>query len=122
MERDDQNQNDLSYQLALALLELIEKPIDIELEQPGHHEGLALHGTLLRAFDTPVAHSAPPSLSVMIGAQTLTIRLAPIEKIAVRRPKSTLSNRLRSIHILLTDGFTLHINAQPQHLQPPNNS
>ncbi len=118
MKRKSEDQDDLLYQLAVALLELIDKPIDIELEQTGSPHGLVLNGTLLRAFDTPA--SAAPSLSVMIGAHITTIRIAPIHRIAIQRTNDK-PNPLHSIHLLLTDGFSLHIKSQDHkfHLQSP---
>jgi hypothetical protein len=104
MEPLHESQDDLFYELGLALLELLDRPIDLELEQTGAPDGLVLTGTLLRAFDTP----AQASLSITIGAHTISIRPTPIKQLQIKR-NNLNRHQIQSIHLLLTDGFSLHI-------------
>lgn len=104
MEPLHENQDDLLYELGLALLELLDRPIDLELEQTGAPQGLILTGTLLRAFDTP----AQASLSITIGAHTISIRPSPIKKLLIQRNNQN-THQIQSVHLLFTDGFSLHI-------------
>lgn len=95
------------YALSLALLELLDHEIAVELEQGDNPAALILQGTLLRAFDTP-SNTTTPSISLMIGAHSISIRLAQIRRI-VYRHKTRPHRRLTSIHILLHDDYSLHI-------------
>lgn len=108
MEPTNDHQDDLFFELGLALLELIDKPIDLELEQPTRAEGLVLNGTLLRAFDTP----AQADLSLSIGAHTISIRPSHLKTIAITRA-DTPHHQIQSLHLLFTDNFSLHI--KPTH-------
>lgn len=99
--------NDGLFALSLALLELIDREVAIELEQGDNPCALILRGTLLRAFDTP-STTAAPSISLMIGAHSITLRLGSIRRIAYRHKTLPLP-RLRSIHIHLDDNYSLHI-------------
>jgi hypothetical protein len=111
MERKNQNQDDILYQLAIALLELLDQPVELELGQAGTRAGLILNGILFRAFDQPNQTTAP-SLTIAIGAQSITIRTSSIKRIAIRR-SANHKNRPQNIHALLSDGFALHIKPQP---------
>ena len=104
MEPQNQNQDDLFYELGLALLELIDKPIDLELSRPRSTTGLVLTGTLLRAFDTP----AQASLSITISAHTISIRPSNLKDIHITRDKQQPS-QIQSLHLTFTDQFTIHI-------------
>jgi hypothetical protein len=104
MEPTSDHQDNLFYQLGLALLELIDQPLDVELEHPANPAGLVLNGTLLRAFDTP----AQADLSIAIGAHTIVIRPSHLKAISINRtPKHP--HQIQSVHLLLTDHFHLHI-------------
>ncbi len=102
-----QTPHDPYYNLGLALLELLNKPVLLELEHPDSPAALALHGTLLRAFDPPTT-TAPPALTLMIGAHSVNIRLGAIKQTAYKRAP-TQPPRLLAVHLLLTDGHALHI-------------
>lgn len=104
MEPQNQNQDDLFYQLGLALLELLDKPIDLELSRHKSTNGLILNGTLLRAFDTP----AQASLSLTIGAHTISIRPSTLKTLHITRSKQQPS-QIQSLHLLFTDQYTIHI-------------
>jgi hypothetical protein len=108
MDPTNSRQDDLLYELGLALLELIDRPIDLELSQNRHANGLVLNGTLLRAFDSP----AQADISLMIGSHTISIRPATLANIFITRAEPH-KGPLQSIHILFTDNFFLHI--KPQH-------
>jgi hypothetical protein len=110
MEHKDSNQNQIEYRLGLALLQLLEKRVDIELQRAGAPNGLVLDGTLLRAFDTP----NQPSLTLMIGAHTIAIRPSRIKRIAI--DKST--DHLQAVHLLLPDDFQLHLAPHPNPKHP----
>jgi len=100
---------DVLYQLALALLELLGRPVDLELEleHSQGNGGLALHGTLLRAFEPPF-HPLSPTLGIAIGAHYVSIRVAGIEDIVCRR-SGDKHQVLHSLHVLLSNGDALHI-------------
>ena len=103
----NENQDDLFYHLGVALLELIEKPIDIELQRAQGPSALVLNGILLRAFDTP----AQPSLAIAIGAHTIAIRPSSLLSLLINRnPKNP--HVIESIQMLLNDGFTIHLKPQ----------
>src|SRR6476646_11326904 len=104
MEPTSDHQDDLFFQLGLALLELIDKPIDLELERPDSTAGLILNGTLLRAFDTP----AQADLSLTIGAHTISIRPSNLKAITINRTNNQTS-QIQSLHLLFTDNFFLHV-------------
>lgn len=114
MEPTSDHQDHLFFQLGLALLELLDQPLDIELEHPTNTAGLILNGTLLRAFDTP----AQADLSITIGAHTITIRPSHLKAISINRTTDH-ANQIQSVHLLLTDHFHLHI--KPQHTKPTTN-
>jgi hypothetical protein len=115
MEPTSDHQDDLFFQLGLALLELLDRPLDLELEHPTCTAGLVLNGTLLRAFDSP----AQADLSITIGAHTITIRPSCLKAISINRDTS-FGNPIQSLHLLLADNFFLHV--KPQHIQPTNSS
>ena len=104
MEPTNDHQDDLFFELGLALLELIDQPIDLELEQPYQNQGLVLNGTLLRAFDTP----AQADLSLTIGSHTISIRPSHLKTIAITRNNNP-HHQIQSLHLLFTDNFSLHI-------------
>jgi hypothetical protein len=108
MEPTNDHQDDLFFELGLALLELIDKPVDIELEQPTRAAGLVLNGTLIRAFDTP----AQADLSLAIGSHTISIRPSHLKTIAITRNNNP-KHQIQSLHLLFTDNFSLHI--KPTH-------
>lgn len=115
MEPTSDHQDHLFFQLGLALLELLDRPLDVELEHPTSTAGLVLNGTLLRAFDTP----AQADLSIAIGAHTISIRPSHLKAISINRSTGPPS-QIQSVHLLLTDHFHLHI--KPQHTKPTTNS
>jgi hypothetical protein len=99
--------DDTLYTLGLALLELLDREIAIELEQGDNPSGLVLQGTLLRAFDAPPG-TTTPSINLMIGAHSISIRPGPIHRIAYRHKP-----HLDSIHIHFHDNYSLHIKSIP---------
>jgi hypothetical protein len=99
------------YQLGLALLEVIDKPVTLELEHPRHLAALTLQGILIRAFDTPIT----PSVSLMIGSQTLTLRLSKIKQTHIARDTKG-RHQLEAIHLLLNDNYALHIKPDNQNI------
>jgi hypothetical protein len=108
MEPTNENQDHLFFQLGLALLELIDKPIDLEIEQAHNASGLVLNGNLIRAFDTP----AQADLSLAIGAHTISIRPSTLKAIAVNRTNNQ-TGQIQSVHLLFTDNFSLHLKPTP---------
>lgn len=95
------------HELALALLELIGREVDIELDGADSAPALAASGTLLRAFEPPFPTSSP-TLSLMIGPNCIGIRLAGIERVVCRRePRG--SHGLLGLHVLLSGGGALHL-------------
>jgi len=109
--------NDPLYPFALALLELIEKPVLVELEHHHRNPSLAVAGTLIRAFDPPNP-TAPPSITIMIGAHTTTIRLAPVRRAHCQKSPPP-RRRVLALHALLTDGYALHIKPSKGISDPP---
>ncbi len=104
--------------LGLALLELIDCPIAIELEQPNNPAALALHGILLRAFDD-FGSPTNPTMTLMIGAHSTTIRLAQIRQTQYHRDP-TDHHKLLAIRLLLSDEYTLHIKPAARAPNPKN--
>lgn len=99
------------HAIALALLELLDRPVSLELEQGDRPAALALSGTLLRAFDDPLPATAT-ALTIMVGAHAVSLRLATIQRALVQRATAPPA-KLRGIHLLLDDGYALHIKALP---------
>jgi len=107
------------YTLGLALLELIDHPVLLTLQHPDHNNHLHLQGTLIKAFDPPTP-TAPPSVTLMLGAHSTTIRLASLQTAQYQKSPPPKPH-LIAIHILLHDHYALHIRAArvpPKHLQP----
>jgi hypothetical protein len=111
MNPQQKSQNPNIHQLALALLELIDQPILLELEHRNRTSSLALTGTLLRAFDDPLPTIAP-TLTIMIGAHSISLRLTTIQQATIHHAPLP-PNRVRSVHLLLHDGYSLHIKPDP---------
>ena len=104
------------FALSLALLELIDREVAIELEQGDNPCALVLQGTLLRAFDTP-STTATPSISLMTGAHSITIRLGPIRRIAYRHKTLPIPASKASTS---TSTTTTHSTSNPSHKPPIN--
>lgn len=110
MSLDHDNELDLLYELGLALIELLDRPITVELERAAAAHALALEGVLLRAFDgTARAHL--PTLTIMIGGHCVKLRLGTIKQTHLERDRKRPGAPLQSAHILLSDGYALHIKA-----------
>jgi len=102
-----QPNDELLYNLGLALLELNGSKIAIELEHPPNPAALVLHGTLLRAFDSPCS-TKNPTMTLMIGAASITIRTTTIKQAQYQYTKPN-QKTLKAIRLSLNDSYVLHI-------------
>jgi len=91
----------------MALLELIGKRVDVELERNDGFEGLALNGTLIRAFEPPF-HPHFASLGFMIGPHYVRLRTDGVSRV-IHKKQQGEGGQTTSIHVRLHNNDALHI-------------